>query len=466
MFPMRLLSCHSRYWAYTVETYSYEKGRGCSTFRQLALAGKQLFIFYLYLFISNSLRKIFIGIILALSSQRDQCVGHASNLLAPTHTVRCSNCPLRLPRASFRFAMALEADDNPPPERLHAAMDAAVHAERILADALRPFVARELDRALGPDMAPAFAPPATASAAELLVFMKQKWIGVFSDSPAECAKQHVEAARDALAAHARSRTPKDELRTAAGVAHAVEALLLAVQARGPAAQVAEGWARASYAPARASTKLATSSVSNGAPASAMMDVESNPTPSPPTAGTTEPVPSPAFPPPRPDRQPVVLDGSNLAWAHGRSRRFSMYGAAEAAVHFRSRGHAVALVLPDARVRVPPPASAGQVERKAVAWVQSLRGSDMLVATPDVDYDDAYITHLARRAGAVVVSNDRFADQVYQAGADGPAAAKGWRDWIAACRVSFAFQGDTFVPNPAFDYGRAARVARELALPPD
>lgn len=46
-------------------------------------------------------------------------------------------------------------------------------------------------------------------------------------------------------------------------------------------------------------------------------------------------------------------------------------------------------------------------------VQSLRGSDMLVATPDADYDDAYITHLARRAGAVVVaSNDRSADQVY------------------------------------------------------
>lgn len=89
---------------------------------------------------------------------------------------------------------------------------------------------------------------------------------------------------------------------------------------------------------------------------------------------------------------------------------------------------------------------------------------MLILTPEKDYDDCYMTHFAREYQAIIVSNDRFADQVYQAEAEGRQAALEWQRWISACRLPFTFHGHAFVPNPSFDYKRAADVAQELARP--
>lgn len=156
--------------------------------------------------------------------------------------------------------------------------------------------------------------------------------------------------------------------------------------------------------------------------------------------------------------PVVLDGANIAWRHGGSH-FSLRGAAEALHYYSTRGHATVLFLPEARLS----RCDREEDRPLFDAVNALAGGQSLVKTPESDYDDSYICHFARRYGAVVVSNDAFKDQVYQATAEGEDEAKGWEKWFAACRVSFTFRSDLFIPNPAFNYQKAAVVAKELAL---
>lgn len=106
---------------------------------------------------------------------------------------------------------------------------------------------------------------------------------------------------------------------------------------------------------------------------------------------------------------------------------------------------------------------GAEDVKFFEAVCGLRGGDMLVATPKRDYDDAYLVEFARRKGAVVISNDRFEDQVYQAMAEGVREGENWKIWFAGCRISFAFRGNEFIPNPTFSYKNAGKVAYELQL---
>lgn len=197
-------------------------------------------------------------------------------------------------------------------------------------------------------------------------------------------------------------------------------------------------------------------------------------PAPFVAASTAPFPYAAQAqavPAAPADQPmaVALDGSNIAWRHGLSRRFSIRGVAEALAYFVHRGHPCVVFLPEGRLRdaphAPPdgpPLPEGELE--AFHALKHLEGSAALVLTPEKDYDDCYITHFAREYMAVVVSNDRFEDQVYQAQAEGAGAAEEWRQWIAACRLPFTFHADTFVPNPMFSMVRAESVAKDLQRP--
>jgi Zc3h12a-like Ribonuclease NYN domain len=167
------------------------------------------------------------------------------------------------------------------------------------------------------------------------------------------------------------------------------------------------------------------------------------------------------------KMPIALDGSNIAWRHGVSRRFSIRGVAEALAYFTQRGHPCVVFLPEGRLRDPPRAPESgdalpEGELEAFNALKALEGSPVLVLTPEKDYDDCYITHFAREYQAVVVSNDRFEDQVYQAEAEGSDAAEEWRQWIAACRLPFTFHGHAFVPNPVFSMERAALVANDLS----
>lgn len=170
--------------------------------------------------------------------------------------------------------------------------------------------------------------------------------------------------------------------------------------------------------------------------------------------------------------PVVLDGSNICWRHGQLRGFSLGGALLAFRHFEQRGHNVVIFLPESRVvqvELKGDAESGKQdidtnEMRINIWkreLEQLRQVTKLVVTPPGDYDDAYICDYARRHGAIVVSNDAYRDVVYQASADGHEKGQRWSEWLTACRMTFTFHGDEFLPNPAFHWERAARVAAEL-----
>lgn len=130
-------------------------------------------------------------------------------------------------------------------------------------------------------------------------------------------------------------------------------------------------------------------------------------------------------------------------------------------YFSTRGHPTVLILPEARLE--------GVERyhdDEAPFLHAIRClGDALVATPEKDYDDAYICDLARRNASVVVSNDRFKDHIYQMQAVGGHVAREWSVWFESCRLGFAFRGDHFIPNPAFNWEKAAKVANELKLGP-
>lgn len=326
-------------------------------------------------------------------------------------------CPVDNPRVA---ADAQGASD---------ALDSSA-AEAQLCAGLRIFIARELERALGPEFADVYAPPNHADALALCIFVDKRWLAVFTDSALSNRRHLLHAARDALRARS-SNLPRQ-----------AEALLAAIGAHSRSALVKEPPPPPPPADVMDTEPAPVSAVANAVvPAGARMDVDSG-------AGAA--------------RVPVVLDGANIGWRYGRTR-FSMTGAAVALAHFQQRGHPAALVLPEGRLI----ADGGDDEEKAAMnWILGLQGTDALVVTPASDYDDTYIVHVARRAGAVVVSNDRFADIVYQAVADGHLAEKSCREYLAKCRVSFAFHGKAFMPNPAFDFKRAAAVARRLAIPPD
>ncbi|GAB0491180.1 hypothetical protein MMPV_002432 [Pyropia vietnamensis] len=177
---------------------------------------------------------------------------------------------------------------------------------------------------------------------------------------------------------------------------------------------------------------------------------------------------------------VVLDGPNVAWAHGANRRFSPAGILLAEAFFRSAGHAVTTFLPISRLPLagaggsageetavaaaaaatspaglPPPGRDRDIV--AMAGLRARAGTSALALVPDGEYDDTYGLAWARRTGGVVVSNDTYGDMIYQASAGGVVERDEWAAWLRACRLPFTWVGDDFVPSPLFDWDRAARA---------
>lgn len=306
---------------------------------------------------------------------------------------------------------------SPPPE---PEMPETTDAATLLRHALHPFIAQNLSRTLGSDLAPSFQPAKNATLPTLLRFLLKKWIGVFADSSLRNHRSEIESLLSETA------KPRDESHE--GIL--CEAVLVALGKSTLAARGA-GSGRTGFAGRYGLEGVEGELVSGGT-------VERG------VGG----------------RMRVVLDGSNVGWGHGCGKGFSMRGAVEALYYYTTRGHATVLFLPAARLEG---GGSGKEDLRFYEMVRGLRGGEMLVATPDRDYDDAYLVDFARRNCAVVVSNDRFEDVVYQAGAEGGIVAEGWRKWLAGCRVSFAFRGNEFIPNPAFSFDKAAKVAAEFGL---
>ncbi|CAN8062422.1 unnamed protein product [Agarophyton chilense] len=309
------------------------------------------------------------------------------------------------------------------------------------------FIIRQLTVSVGEEFLSDVAPPPQSSLLHLLRFVLDKWISTFADSKLRHHKPTIER----FIALVKSVCPTDVVlvtssTTAKEALQIAECLLIDFH---PAAS------------ARVSA-LGRALHSN----SSCTPVHINPKPVATVNVSQKSTPQQQFPAVTPVQHlsqhlanrilPVILDGSNIAWRHGQSK-FSIRGVVLALHYFSERNHPVVLFLPEARLR-------NTSQDSEYALVKSLRGTPNLVLTPDDDYDDAYICHFARANCALIVSNDAFKDHVYQASAVSEQAAKEWKTWFSACRVSFTFRGDQFLPNPAFNYDRAVQVAMRLVVP--
>lgn len=285
----------------------------------------------------------------------------------------------------------------------------------LLRQSLPPFINSYLIHSLGEEFLSHFAPPPNATLPSLLKFLLDKWLSVFQQTPLSPHKSSIQSLHKlSLDLNA----DPDTLSTLA------QRLLIAI----------------------GRSSLAAKSVSKQ-PVPAVFNLSLNL-----VSGVPRQL---GF------LQSVVLDGSNIAWRHSNSARFSIRGVAEAVHYFSTRGHPTVLVLPEARLD-----GVERYHEDEAPFLHAIRNlGDAFVATPETEYDDAYICDLARRNAAVIVSNDRFKDHVYQMQAVGGQAAKEWSLWFESCRLGFTFRGDNFIPNPAFNWEKAASVAGKFRLAP-
>ncbi|CAH0381242.1 unnamed protein product [Bemisia tabaci] len=140
------------------------------------------------------------------------------------------------------------------------------------------------------------------------------------------------------------------------------------------------------------------------------------------------------------RRPIIIDGSNVAIAHGISKRgirvFSSKGLEICAKFFTKRGHKVIIFVPLFRRsdhRTLHPEILNKLsDRGLITYTPSRRVNQKL----SVPYDDRYIVQCAVALGGVIVSTDNFRDLLQE----NPT----WRSTIEKRLLMFTFVGDMLI----------------------
>lgn len=312
----------------------------------------------------------------------------------------------------------------------------------MLRDCLRPYIESQIVRALGPEMVSSFMPEPACSNIQLLAFVDKKWISIFSDSSIASLRPNMHMLQSLLRSvqtdHTSDGILVPSLSTAKGLAQGVESLLMVISP----AQAAHAADLGRAIPFVVSRSLPSRPISSCEGRSSLMEKQT----------AVQSLQKDLL-------LPVVLDGSNIAWRHGNSQHFSLRGSLLAMEYYRKNGHAVVLFLPEARLQP----HCRDSDHHSFDEIDRLRGTDSLVLVPSTDYDDAYTCTYGRENGAVIISNDVFRDVVYQASALGYNAAAEWETWLNACRISFTFRRDEYLPNPSFNWSKAWAISRKLIL---
>ncbi|XP_051580991.1 NEDD4-binding protein 1 [Myxocyprinus asiaticus] len=140
----------------------------------------------------------------------------------------------------------------------------------------------------------------------------------------------------------------------------------------------------------------------------------------------------------PDLRHIIIDGSNVAMAHGLHRIFSCRGIAIAVEAFWRRGHReITVFVPQWRQKRDP----NITEQNFLTQLENLR---LLSFTPSREvcgqrissHDDRFLLHLAEKTGGVIVTNDNLRDFVNQ--------SEAWRRIIQERLLQFTFVEDHFM----------------------
>jgi len=111
------------------------------------------------------------------------------------------------------------------------------------------------------------------------------------------------------------------------------------------------------------------------------------------------------PPPKPKQEGlrlIVIDGCNVAMAHGLHRTFSVRGLCLAYEYFRERGHQVAMFLPKKHWTY----AKDQEDKKILT---ALEQAEVLFFVQNKAYDDKMIIDYADKKKGIILSNDRYRD---------------------------------------------------------
>lgn len=140
----------------------------------------------------------------------------------------------------------------------------------------------------------------------------------------------------------------------------------------------------------------------------------------------------------PDLRHIIIDGSNVAMAHGLNRVFSCRGIAIAVEAFWRKGHReITVFVPQWRQKRDP----NITEQHFLTQLENLR---LLSFTPSREvcgqrissHDDRFLLHLAEKTGGVIVTNDNLRDFVNQSDV--------WRRIIQERLLQFTFVEDLFM----------------------
>uniref|UniRef100_A0A2C9LAL8 Uncharacterized protein n=1 Tax=Biomphalaria glabrata TaxID=6526 RepID=A0A2C9LAL8_BIOGL len=151
---------------------------------------------------------------------------------------------------------------------------------------------------------------------------------------------------------------------------------------------------------------------------------------------------------RKDLRYIVIDGSNVAMAHGDNKCFSVRGIVIAVKYFKDRGHdRITVFVPESRRYGDP--SKGWYNSDPIRGKQLLEklNQDGIVKfTPArrldggriiASYDDRYILNLAEQEDGIIVSNDQFRDLCDERAT--------YKRIVHSNLLQYVFVGDAFMP---------------------
>lgn len=143
-------------------------------------------------------------------------------------------------------------------------------------------------------------------------------------------------------------------------------------------------------------------------------------------------------PARGDLKPIVIDGSNVAMAHGLRKFFSCRGIAIAVEYFWKLG------IRDITVFVPQWRTSRNAKATEQHFLSQLHEVGILALTPSrkvfqrriASHDDRFLLELAETNGGIIVTNDNLREFVTE--------SVSWREIITTRLLQYTFVGDIFM----------------------
>nr|XP_032833328.1 NEDD4-binding protein 1 isoform X1 [Petromyzon marinus] len=135
---------------------------------------------------------------------------------------------------------------------------------------------------------------------------------------------------------------------------------------------------------------------------------------------------------------VIVDGSNVAMAHGLNRYFSCRGMALCVEYFWKRGHRnITVFVPQYRTRRDPSIKEQHLLTKLEELgLLSFTPCRMFEGRQIATHDDRFMLHLADNTDGIIVTNDNFREFTKESMA--------WREIVKKRILPYTFAGDVFM----------------------